>query len=142
RPSTRTGTTSRSAIAPTMPHMCQPHSLFASPQLYLFAASARTRPGAGRTPLEPHKNLSIQWLECWHAICFRFWCKTHPDPPPRSTAMNATQPWNTWSVAGFVRRLREQVKFGYDDAALEGHGRFDVAQVEQSLINLLRNAHE
>jgi len=56
--------------------------------------------------------------------------------------MNATQPWNTWSVAGFVRRLREQVKFGYDDAALEGHGRFDVAQVEQSLINLLRNAHE
>jgi len=43
---------------------------------------------------------------------------------------------------GFVRRLREQVEFGYDDAALEGHGRFDVAQVEQSLINLLRNAHE
>lgn len=45
-----------------------------------------------------------------------------------------------WS--GFVRRLREQVDFGFDDAALEGHGRFDVAQVEQSLINLLRNAHE
>ncbi|MGY0561024.1 sensor histidine kinase [Luteimonas sp. A277] len=44
--------------------------------------------------------------------------------------------------AGFVRRLREQVEFGFDDAALDGHGRFDVAQVEQCLINLLRNAHE
>ena len=43
---------------------------------------------------------------------------------------------------GFVHGLREQVEFGFDETALDGHARFDQAQLEQCLINLLRNAHE
>ncbi|MEN1926679.1 ATP-binding protein [Luteimonas sp. MJ146] len=43
---------------------------------------------------------------------------------------------------GFVHRLREQVEFNFDAATINGHGRFDAAQMEQCLINLLRNAYE
>ena len=41
----------------------------------------------------------------------------------------------------FIAQLREQVPFRYEGPA-EGLARFDVAQVEQCLINLLKNAHE
>ncbi|NZA25578.1 ATP-binding protein [Luteimonas sp. SJ-92] len=44
--------------------------------------------------------------------------------------------------AGFVARLRDQVEFAFDGHGADGHARFDVAQLEQCLINLLRNAHE
>ncbi|WP_407353895.1 sensor histidine kinase [Luteimonas sp. R10] len=44
--------------------------------------------------------------------------------------------------AGFVERLRHQVAFAFDGNGADGHARFDVAQLEQCLINLLRNAHE
>ncbi|MEZ0471014.1 sensor histidine kinase [Luteimonas salinilitoris] len=43
---------------------------------------------------------------------------------------------------GFVERLRNQVEFAFDGNGADGHARFDVAQLEQCLINLLRNAHE
>lgn len=42
----------------------------------------------------------------------------------------------------FVARLRDQVAFAFDGHGADGHARFDVAQLEQCLINLLRNAHE
>ncbi|WP_149194302.1 sensor histidine kinase [Luteimonas suaedae] len=42
----------------------------------------------------------------------------------------------------FVEKLRHQVVFAFDGNGAEGHARFDVAQLEQCLINLLRNAHE
>lgn len=41
----------------------------------------------------------------------------------------------------FVAQLREQVAFRYEGPA-EGLARFDAAQLEQCLINLLKNAHE
>ncbi|WP_331487982.1 sensor histidine kinase [Luteimonas endophytica] len=44
--------------------------------------------------------------------------------------------------AGFVARLRDQVEFAFDGSGGDGNARFDVAQFEQCLINLLRNAHE
>ncbi|MCD9033125.1 PAS domain-containing sensor histidine kinase [Luteimonas sp. Y-2-2-4F] len=42
----------------------------------------------------------------------------------------------------FVERLRDQVAFAYEDHGVDGHARLDAAQMEQCLINLLRNAHE
>ena len=44
--------------------------------------------------------------------------------------------------ARFVAQLRDQVVFDADVEPRDGVGRFDVAQLEQALINLLRNAHE
>ncbi len=41
----------------------------------------------------------------------------------------------------FIERLRDQVAFGFDGTR-DGNVRFDTAQMEQCLINLLRNAHE
>ncbi len=41
-----------------------------------------------------------------------------------------------------VDRLRAQVSFGIGAALPEAPGRFDPAQLEQALLNLLRNAHE
>ena len=41
----------------------------------------------------------------------------------------------------FFDQLRSQVEFGID-GAIDGIGRFDVAQLEQALLNLIRNAHE
>lgn len=41
----------------------------------------------------------------------------------------------------FIERLRDQVAFGFDGTR-DGNARFDTAQMEQCLINLLRNAHE
>ena len=42
----------------------------------------------------------------------------------------------------FVSQLRSQVDFQYDGAPDPGIGRFDQAQLEQCLLNLLKNAHE
>src|SRR4249919_1178672 len=42
----------------------------------------------------------------------------------------------------FVSQLRSQVEFHYDGAPDPGIGRFDQAQLEQCLLNLLKNAHE
>ncbi|GHE31349.1 sensor histidine kinase [Vulcaniibacterium thermophilum] len=53
-------------------------------------------------------------------------------PAPRREAVEWPQ---------FIAQLREQVPFRYEGPA-EGLARFDVAQVEQCLINLLKNAHE
>ena len=47
--------------------------------------------------------------------------------------------------ARFVEQLRAQVDFRYEGRRLEPGadiGRFDAAQLEQALLNLLRNAHE
>jgi two-component system nitrogen regulation sensor histidine kinase NtrY len=41
-----------------------------------------------------------------------------------------------------VERLRTQVAFGVDGTLPEAPARFDPAQLEQALVNLLRNAHE
>jgi nitrogen fixation/metabolism regulation signal transduction histidine kinase len=41
-----------------------------------------------------------------------------------------------------VDRLRTQIKFEISGALPEAPGRFDPAQLEQALVNLLRNAHE
>lgn len=41
-----------------------------------------------------------------------------------------------------VERLRSQVEFQVDGALPDARGRFDPAQLEQALLNLLRNAHE
>jgi two-component system nitrogen regulation sensor histidine kinase NtrY len=46
----------------------------------------------------------------------------------------------TW--AEFVERLRRQVAFHVDGALPDAPARIDAAQLEQALINLLRNAHE
>ncbi|MBS7457983.1 sensor histidine kinase [Coralloluteibacterium stylophorae] len=43
---------------------------------------------------------------------------------------------------GFVERLRSQIEFRIDGTLPGRPGRFDPAQMEQALINLLRNAHE
>jgi two-component system nitrogen regulation sensor histidine kinase NtrY len=42
----------------------------------------------------------------------------------------------------FVAQLRDQVAFEADVEPRDGVARFDAAQLEQALINLLRNAHE
>lgn len=44
-----------------------------------------------------------------------------------------------WSK--FIAQLRSQVEF-VCDGVVDGVGRFDVAQLEQGLLNLLKNAHE
>jgi signal transduction histidine kinase len=44
--------------------------------------------------------------------------------------------------AELVGRLRAQIAFESDGALPEARGRFDPAQLEQALVNLLRNAHE
>ncbi|RDZ26262.1 sensor histidine kinase [Lysobacter silvisoli] len=57
-------------------------------------------------------------------------------PAPRLEAVE-------WSR--FLAQLRSQVDFVYDGRAArgqEGVARFDAAQMEQSLLNLLKNAHE
>ena len=55
-------------------------------------------------------------------------------PSPRLEAVE-------WSR--FIEQLHSQVAFAYDAGAIEGGiGRFDVAQMEQGLLNLLKNAHE
>ncbi|MBN1237137.1 MAG: PAS domain-containing protein [Gammaproteobacteria bacterium] len=43
---------------------------------------------------------------------------------------------------GFVERLRSQVEFRTDEPVPDAPGRFDPGQLEQALLNLLRNAHE
>jgi nitrogen fixation/metabolism regulation signal transduction histidine kinase len=53
-------------------------------------------------------------------------------PAPRVEAVE-------WSR--FLAQLHSQVAFK-GDAAVDGVGRFDVAQMEQALLNLLKNAHE
>ncbi len=54
-----------------------------------------------------------------------------PAPRPEST------PWRE-----LVDRLRAQIEFTVDGTLPEAPGRFDPAQLEQALVNLLRNAHE
>ncbi len=54
-----------------------------------------------------------------------------PAPRPETTA---------WPE--FVERLRSQVAFAIDGALPAEPARFDRAQLEQALVNLLRNAHE
>ncbi|MBW3551132.1 MAG: PAS domain-containing sensor histidine kinase [Proteobacteria bacterium] len=54
-------------------------------------------------------------------------------PAPRRTPIE-------WSR--FVAQLRTQVEFTFDGKCSDGIARVDVAQLEQSLINLLKNAHE
>ncbi|MEG3191537.1 sensor histidine kinase [Lysobacter sp. D1-1-M9] len=54
-------------------------------------------------------------------------------PAPRRTPIE-------WSR--FVAQLRTQVEFTFDGKGSDGIARVDVAQLEQSLINLLKNAHE
>jgi two-component system, NtrC family, nitrogen regulation sensor histidine kinase NtrY len=54
-----------------------------------------------------------------------------PAPRPESTAWPA-----------FVDRLRSQIEFVIDGSLPDGSVRFDPAQLEQALVNLLRNAHE
>lgn len=46
-------------------------------------------------------------------------------------------PWSR-----FIGRLREQVPFQYEDRVGDDVVRIDVAQMEQALLNLLKNAHE
>ncbi|HEX3761077.1 MAG TPA: PAS domain-containing sensor histidine kinase [Kofleriaceae bacterium] len=54
-----------------------------------------------------------------------------PAPRPEPTA---------WT--DLVERLRGQIAFQVDGALPEARGQFDPAQLEQALVNLLRNAHE
>ncbi|MGH9382235.1 MAG: sensor histidine kinase [Thermoanaerobaculia bacterium] len=42
----------------------------------------------------------------------------------------------------FLARLRHEVAFAIDGGGAGDHARFDAAQMEQCLLNLLRNAHE
>lgn len=42
----------------------------------------------------------------------------------------------------FIAQLRNQVEFSLDGDDIDGHARFDGAQMEQALLNLLKNAHE
>jgi two-component system nitrogen regulation sensor histidine kinase NtrY len=44
--------------------------------------------------------------------------------------------------AGFLERLRAQVPFVGEAIAVEWIGRFDPGQIEQAVLNLLKNAHE
>ena len=45
-------------------------------------------------------------------------------------------------LAGFVEKLRSQVEFAIEGVVPDEVVRFDPAQVEQALLNLLKNAHE
>jgi two-component system nitrogen regulation sensor histidine kinase NtrY len=54
-------------------------------------------------------------------------------PMPRTEAI-------AWP--GFVTRLRSQIPFEVDGELPEAMARFDLAQMEQALMNLLKNAHE
>lgn len=54
-------------------------------------------------------------------------------PAPRTESID-------W--AGFVQRLRSQVQFAVEGALPAEPARFDPAQIEQVLINLVKNAHE
>ena len=54
-------------------------------------------------------------------------------PAPRAVAT----PWQR-----FIEQLRSQVRFASELHPEDGIGRFDPAQLEQALINLLKNAHE
>jgi two-component system, NtrC family, nitrogen regulation sensor histidine kinase NtrY len=54
-------------------------------------------------------------------------------PSPRLEAV-------AWGA--FVERLRRQIEFRVDGPLPESQGRFDPGQLEQALLNLLRNAHE
>ena len=54
-------------------------------------------------------------------------------PSPRADAVD----WKR-----FVAQLRSQVEFAYEGPGEPGAGRFDQAQLEQCLLNLLKNAHE
>jgi two-component system nitrogen regulation sensor histidine kinase NtrY len=54
-------------------------------------------------------------------------------PAPRSEAVA----WND-----FVERLSSQIPFEVDGALPDAPARFDPAQLEQAVLNLLRNAHE
>ncbi len=54
-------------------------------------------------------------------------------PAPRSEPMH---------LPGFVDKLRTQVAFAIDGTIPDEVARFDPAQVEQALLNLLKNAHE
>jgi two-component system nitrogen regulation sensor histidine kinase NtrY len=54
-------------------------------------------------------------------------------PMPRTEAI-------AW--AGFVSRLRSQIPFEVEEPLPEALARFDLAQMEQALLNLLKNAHE
>lgn len=42
----------------------------------------------------------------------------------------------------FLAQLRSQVEFSLEGEEVDGHARFDGAQLEQALLNLLKNAHE
>jgi two-component system, NtrC family, nitrogen regulation sensor histidine kinase NtrY len=54
-----------------------------------------------------------------------------PSPRPESV------PWR-----GFLERLRSQIDFALEGGTPESQGWFDPAQLEQALLNLLKNAHE
>ncbi|MEG2940397.1 MAG: ATP-binding protein [Thermomonas sp.] len=54
-------------------------------------------------------------------------------PAPRSVPVEWTR---------FLAQLRSQVDFAADVQPEDGVARFDVAQMEQALLNLLKNAHE
>ena len=54
-------------------------------------------------------------------------------PSPRAEAVD----WKR-----FVAQLRSQVEFAYEGPSEPGTARFDQAQMEQCLLNLLKNAHE
>lgn len=43
---------------------------------------------------------------------------------------------------GFLQGLRSQMDFGWDGEHADAHASFDPAQVQQALLNLLKNAHE
>jgi len=45
-------------------------------------------------------------------------------------------------LAGFIEKLRTQVPFGIEGVVPDEVLRFDPAQVEQAMLNLLKNAHE
>lgn len=53
-----------------------------------------------------------------------------------------TPQWQPVDWAPFLDGLREQWAFGIDDVVPAATAHFDRAQIEQVLINLLRNAHE
>jgi signal transduction histidine kinase len=48
----------------------------------------------------------------------------------------------TVAWAEFVARLRSQIPFSIDGELPEQRASFDLAQMEQALLNLLKNAHE
>jgi two-component system nitrogen regulation sensor histidine kinase NtrY len=46
------------------------------------------------------------------------------------------------SWAGFLERLRSQIEFALEPPPAEWTGRFDPGQLEQAVLNLVKNAHE